>query len=674
MDMSDIDLMVHFQEEPLLLIPSMAEAKPKVLKKKNWRRSVDCMWYDVPRADEVGCASLEGLLPGHLEDFCIEVLGVPALQADEVAARLDILRRTQSQIDERSNGPACHQQVVKAYLEILTALERRLDAGCQFRNLPLVQQLRERVFIPETGFVNATKCRWRSCPGRSAACYDLSEVYSAEHFAESSQLQRYFTFWLDVPTTLSLEEILEALRALRSSNRLSRWTGHALEEGPTLPRAAALYKELCLALRSHEPMELQAFKDEALIYGASAGRWLKACECLWKMPDRAPEGWSTQREELLTNYGPDPLLKEVFTERLGVPVSVRFDCSWEAPVVPVALQGQPVWILDEAAGDLPQSSLRSEASRTSGDPKAGAEPAPQEPVESDEIVEAKSDSGDAELASEAQPKAAGTEAAVDETCGPVELAKVKGSKVSQEPTAEADSLSDPEGYVESNVQLRGVASDGRQERRQMLEKLAASVKTMSNDRQMVSKSNRVKHRSEVCVDCNPQHDLVKVGHLELPMADVSIPVWVERGQTAAMARLKACRSSQALDRFADLLMAVADLFSVPCRERVHIFEEDSQTVAFNSAALFFNLRFFVEESHDKSWEEAVSFWTVSFAHELAHFESPLHDRQHGRAMEMSQRAILPRFPQVLARPWGAAPGTQNAVHRTWHFRTDSGLM
>jgi hypothetical protein len=59
--------------------------------------------------------------------------------------------------------------------------------------------------------------------------------------------------------------------------------------------------------------------------------------------------------------------------------------------------------------------------------------------------------GDAELASEAQPKAAGTEAAVDETWGPVELAKVKGPKVSQEPTAEADSLSDPEGYVESNV-------------------------------------------------------------------------------------------------------------------------------------------------------------------------------------------------------------------------------
>ena len=31
------------------------------------------------------------------------------------------------------------------------------------------------------------------------------------------------------------------------------------------------------------------------------------------------------------------------------------------------------------------------------------------------------------------------------------------------------------------------------------------------------------------------------------------------------------------------------------RERVHIFEEDTQTVAFNSGALFFNLRFFTED-------------------------------------------------------------------------------
>ena len=38
------------------------------------------------------------------------------------------------------------------------------------------------------------------------------------------------------------------------------------------------------------------------------------------------------------------------------------------------------------------------------------------------------------------------------------------------------------------------------------------------------------------------------------------------------------------------------------RERVHIFEEDSQTVAFNSAALFFNLRFFVEAQGGRAVE------------------------------------------------------------------------
>eukprot|EP00913_Durusdinium_trenchii_P011084 g10406.t1 len=81
------------------------------------------------------------------------------------------------------------------------------------------------------------------------------------------------------------------------------------------------------------------------------------------------------------------------------------------------------------------------------------------------------------------------------------------------------------------------------------------------------------------------------------------------------------------------------------------------------------------ECHDQSWEEAVSFWTVSFAHELAHFESPVHDRQHGRAMEMSQRAILPRIPQILARPWGAAPGSAAVAYRTWKLRaTDGGLI
>ena len=49
-------------------------------------------WNDIKWALSIGepfaslatpVCSPQGLLPGHLEDFCIEVLGVPALQADE---------------------------------------------------------------------------------------------------------------------------------------------------------------------------------------------------------------------------------------------------------------------------------------------------------------------------------------------------------------------------------------------------------------------------------------------------------------------------------------------------------------------------------------------------------------------------------------------------------------
>ncbi|CAK9045417.1 Hypothetical protein SCF082_LOCUS25660 [Durusdinium trenchii] len=245
-------------------------------------------------------------------------------------------------------------------------------------------------------------------------------------------------------------------------------------------------------------------------------------------------------------------------------------------------------------------------------------------------------------------------------------------------------------------------------------------------RQMISKANKVKHHSEAHSTCKGHTALMRARRRrtgQIPETSLLgltgslgslrfIPVWVERsGQKSAMDRLKAgtqngrttngsgkrmrtapgsgCErlgavhktnrrvsmSSQALYRFADLLMAVSSIFSVPCHRQVHIFEEDTQTVAFNSGALFFNLRFFTEECHDQSWEEAVSFWTVSFAHELAHFESPVHDRQHGRAMEMSQRAILPRIPQILARPWGAAPGSAAVAYRTWKLRaTDGGLI
>eukprot|EP00434_Breviolum_minutum_P006051 symbB.v1.2.005334.t1/scaffold306.1/size233132/6 len=462
----------------------------------------------------------------------------------------------------RSNGPVCQQQVVRAYLQILVALERR----CQFRNPALIQQLRERVFIPDTGFVNASKCRWRrqkSGVFGSSQWYDLLEVYGDQHSeAEASQLERYFTFWLDVPTTMTLEELLDALRQLRSGTRLSRWTGHTLEEGPTLPRATYLYHELCRTLRKTPQADLQAFRDEALIYVTGSGcNWLKTSECLWMLPEEVPEGWSTDREELVAHYGPDPLLREVFTERLGVPVSVRFKCDWEAPVAPVTLQGQPLWILDETSLQG-RKKLKSRIVATES--KTAVEASGDQEVKGEE-VEITGTTGtsmpNVPVTLEAPEPAEvatgrgrdGPDMKATTTKNPVKMEAEKGVGVDEHNTAPSPRhlKIDPESegedgmsrtpLVESSVQLRGVASDGRQMRREMLEKLASSVKAMKEERQMVSKANQVKHRAEACVDCNPEHDLVKVGHLESPMADdVRIPVWVERsGQKAAMERLQA---------------------------------------------------------------------------------------------------------------------------------------
>ncbi|CAK0909830.1 unnamed protein product, partial [Prorocentrum cordatum] len=215
------------------------------------------------------------------------------------------------------------------------------------------------------------------------------------------------------------------------------------------------------------------------------------------------------------------------------------------------------------------------------------------------------------------------------------------------------------GAADDAGQARGVAAGARRERRQLLLRLAGSVRASSASRLSTAQGPGGAAAAGACPDCSPCHDLERVALLRgkgPSGAEASIQVWVEsQGREAALARLRArAGPGGALERFAALLGSLCELFGVPCRGRAHIFEEDAQTVAFNHGALFFNFRYFVEEGHEHSWEAAVSFWLVSFAHELAHLETPAHDRRHGRAMEAAQRAVLPDLPKVMRHPWGVA--------------------
>ena len=422
------------------------------------------------------------------------------------------------------------------------------------------------------------------------------------------------------------------------------------------------------------------------------------------------------RSELAPFYEDEPALKALFTERLRVPMSVRFAQGEEAegsdePTVDLP-PGQPFWLSASTEGrqmvkrappahsDRPAAQQPGEGARAT--PQEQEEPEPEEgglPPQVAAALRAVDDRPeDEEPGSGAQP--AGRPAAEDEgeksqpppgsfgdwerPAAPNGTGPGKGPGpgpqagaepgVSSEPDAvepEGDVPPPPTPELEPLEKTRGVAMDGRRERRRLLEKLARSVMT-SNDTMMNAAATRIKHRPEECHDCNPQHDLDRIASLEGSSptgAAASIPIWVEReGRQASVSRVRAAHESGSLAKFAGLLTSLAQLFSVSCEERVHIFEEDTQTVAFNGGALFFNLRYFETERHAESWEDAVSFWAISFSHELAHFESVVHDRRHGRAMEAAQRAMLPALPRVLARPWGlgAAAGTP-----PWRLKKES---
>ena len=88
----------------------------------------------------------------------------------------------------------------------------------------------------------------------------------------------------------------------------------------------------------------------------------------------------------------------------------------------------------------------------------------------------------------------------------------------------------------------------------------------------------------------------------------------------------------ALDQFASVLHTSATPFALS-RANVHIFHDESSTIAFNSnRALFFNFRFF-QQLHFSSvsrgdYNEAVVYWFVVACHELAHNIVPDHSAAH----------------------------------------------
>ncbi|CAE8590330.1 unnamed protein product [Polarella glacialis] len=706
-----VDISIVFDEEPLLCCPGPVvggggSQAPLPLPVR-WRRAQDCMWYDAPAAGEVSgevaCTSIRASFVSFgLRSFFLEILGVPVLDSEEVAARLDLIARRVALSRGQAGVEAA--TVGQAYLQLLEALEECAHEGIQFHHQVLLDCLRQRVLIPGIGFTHASKCTWRPASTCSTIRslnqrHDLAEIYGQVAGDSSEPLQHYFLHWLGVSPGLTCDECLEGLRNLRSTSK--QVSNGETNKGTVAEAAGKIYRELAVALCPNQVSKgatdhvATAFTKEPLIFVPSrteltAGKtWLTVEQCLWQLPAQAPQGWKTSREELASHYAcgstdSEVGLKHFFTERLGVPMSVRFQGKGQAQddKVPIT-SGQPTWLVESAAdtefSPTAQSPF-SESGREFRQAESGVVTGSGNAFRSlKQNADREMQKADETIRSNHREEQQGF-ADYEGNSIRIHQASSKLAKVHVEmPTASSDR---EDSWIpsppEPHEQMRGVAADGRRDRRRLLERLARSVLAIKDDRHMISAANKVRHKAEECLDCNPQHDLYRVGFLEYTQTRgqnqagtqaASIPVWIDRGdQERSLKRLQAASASGYLEKFAQLLFSISSLFSVPCLEQVHIFEEDTQTVAFNGGALFFNLRYFVEECHANSWEEAVSFWTISFAHELAHFESPLHDRQHGRAMEQAQRAILPGLPRVLACSWEVASTTAR-----WHWHLQGKL-
>mmetsp|Transcript_160110 Transcript_160110/g.307244 ORF Transcript_160110/g.307244 Transcript_160110/m.307244 type:complete len:611 (+) Transcript_160110:1-1833(+) len=156
-------------------------------------------------------------------------------------------------------------------------------------------------------------------------------------------------------------------------------------------------------------------------------------------------------------------------------------------------------------------------------------------------------------------------------------------------------------------------------------------------------------RLEQCctVEEHPETHLVFLGKI-LIAGCAPLRLFAER-TSSSLGRVRAAEASGALAMFCHCLITLARVvFAVEC-DKLNIFDEDRQRIAFNfSGALFFNLRYF-EELH---WQQsgAFDFWFLTMAHELAHNIIATHSLSHGQLLQWIAYRHLPALHELVASP------------------------
>ncbi|KAL6719649.1 hypothetical protein ACLMJK_001570 [Lecanora helva] len=166
--------------------------------------------------------------------------------------------------------------------------------------------------------------------------------------------------------------------------------------------------------------------------------------------------------------------------------------------------------------------------------------------------------------------------------------------------------------------------------------------------------NAVKETATYC-DARPGHNISYIGETSSSLRVFLDNNVISNGLTPP--KFLAANGS-ALELFASVLIDCADAFSLS-RNSLHIFYDDAgSTIAFNqSKALFFNYRYFANlhlpAVQQGKKGEAVAYWCVVMAHELAHNLVSDHSAQHSYYTESMVIQYFGRIAGKIAGLEGA---------------------
>ena len=169
--------------------------------------------------------------------------------------------------------------------------------------------------------------------------------------------------------------------------------------------------------------------------------------------------------------------------------------------------------------------------------------------------------------------------------------------------------------------------------------------------------NDVKETNTYC-DAKPAHSLKFIGEA------LGLRIFLDKdGESKGITSEKfLAENTTALQLFASVLQDCADSFALK-RNTVHIFYDDSgSTIAFNSnKALFFNYRYFenlhLAAAQQGKKAEAIVYWAVTMAHELAHNMISDHSSQHSYYTES---LIMQYFGKISTKIEGTSSGGTRA--------------